>query len=205
MKTPMNRRSFLLSSASLAAAAPLAAFISPRFDQRAEATASAAPAAPSRPPPPPVPPALPPDKVQAAVGQSHRSLDAVKKLVEETPLLANACWDWGGGDFETALQAAAHTGQVEIARYLLGKGARLDVFAAAMLGQLEFVKAVFALDPKANDIHGPHGFTLLHCARQSEELGKPVVEWLLAQGVPGVSRRTLPFIWPAGTGPGGVA
>jgi hypothetical protein len=126
MKTPMNRRTFLLSSASLAAAAPMAAFISPRFNQQAESTT---PAAPSRPKPPPVPPALPPDKVQATVGQSHRSLDGVKKLVEETPLLANACWDWGGGDFETALQAAAHTGQVEIAKYLLSRGARLDVFA----------------------------------------------------------------------------
>jgi hypothetical protein len=194
----MNRRSFLLTSAAMAAVAPLGAFISPRFNQQADANAPATP----RPKPPPVPPALSPEKVQAAVGQSHRSLEGVMKLVEETPTLANACWDWGGGDFETALQAAAHTGQVEIATYLLGKGARLDLFAAAMLGQLDFVKAAFALDPKANDIHGPHGFTLLHCARQSEGRGKPVVDWLLARGVPDVSRRPLPFIWPPGTGPG---
>ncbi len=44
-------------------------------------------------------------KVQATVGQSHRSLENVRKLVDETPLLANACWDWGGGDFETGLMA----------------------------------------------------------------------------------------------------
>src|SRR5262245_18341854 len=110
----MNRRAFLLTSASLAAAAPLSALISPRFNQTAEPAATPAP----RPKPPPKPPALPPDKVQAAVGDSHRSLERVKKLVAETLLLANACWDWGGGDFETPLQAAAHTGQVEIAVYL---------------------------------------------------------------------------------------
>src|SRR3954468_22533358 len=133
MTLPMNRRSFLLSSASLAAAAPLAAFISPRFNQQAD---TATPAAP-RPKAPPKPPALPPEKVQATVGQAHRSLDAVMKLVEETPLLANASWDWGGGDFETPLQAAAHTGGRAIAEYLLSKNARLDVYAAAMLGQLD--------------------------------------------------------------------
>ncbi len=199
MKIPMNRRAFVLSSASLVAAAPLAAFISPRFNQQADSTAPAAPA--PRPKAPRPPPALPPDKVQATVGQSHRSLENVRKLVDETPLLANACWDWGGGDFETALQAAAHTGQREIAEYLLSKGARLDVFAAAMLGELGFVQAAFALYPNANEIHGPHGFTLLHCAREGGEKARPVVDWLVARGVPDVSRRPLPFIWPPGTSP----
>jgi hypothetical protein len=201
MKTSMNRRSFLLSSASLAAAAPLAAFISPHFNQQAD---TAAPAAP-RPKAPPKPPALPPDKVQATVGQAHRSLENVMKLVEETPLLANASWDWGGGDFETPLQAAAHTGGHEIAEYLLRKGARLDVFAAAMLGQLDFVQATLASFPKAHEIPGPHGFTLLHCARQGGQKAKVVHDWLLANGVPDVTQRPLPFIWPPGTGPGGSA
>lgn len=140
--------------------------------------------------------------MQAAVGESHRSLEKVMKLVEETPLLANACWDWGGGDFETPLQAAAHTGRHEIAEYLLGKGARVDLFAAAMLGQLELVKAAFALNPKAHEIPGPHGFTLLHCSRESGPKGKAVHDWLLASGVPDVIRLPLPFVWPPGTGPG---
>ena len=194
----MNRRLFLLSSASLAAAAPMSALISALFNQQAESTA---PAAPRRKAPPP-PPALPPDKVQATVGQAHRSLDAVRQLVDETPLLANACWDWGGGDFETPLQAAAHTGGRDIAEYLLSKGARLDIYAAAMLGQLDFIKAVLALNPTAHEIPGPHGFTLLHCAEQGGEKAKPVYDWLLAHGVPDVTFRKLPFVWPPGTGPG---
>ena len=194
----MNRRTFLISSASLAAAAPLAALISPRFDQQADASAPATP----RPKAPPKPPALPPEKVQATVGQAHRSLAEVKKLVEETPLLANASWDWGGGDFETPLQAAAHTGGHAIAEYLLSKGARLDIYAAAMLGQIDFIKAVLALNPQAHEIPGPHGFTLLHCAKQGGEKSRSVYDWLLASGVPDVTFRPLPFIWPAGTAPG---
>lgn len=46
MNHRFNRRRFLLSSASLMAAAPLAAFISPRFSQQADSTAPAAPVPP---------------------------------------------------------------------------------------------------------------------------------------------------------------
>lgn len=197
MQSPLNRRRFLLSTAQLLAAAPLTAFIAPRYQQQADDAATASP----KPNPPAKPPALLPDLVQAVVGQAHRSLDEVKKLVDATPLLANACWDWGGGDFETPLQAAAHTGGHEIAAYLLRKGARPDIYAAAMLGHLDFVKAALAVDPKAHEIPGPHGFTLLHCAREGGETGKPVHDWLLAQGVPDVTFRPLPFIRPAGTAP----
>jgi len=147
------------------------------------------------------PPALPADKVQAIVTQAHRSLDGVKRLVEETPLLVNASWDWGGGDFETPLQAAAHIGRPEIADFLLAHQARPDLHAAAMLGQLETIKAAFATDPKAHEIPGPHGFTLLHCAKAGGAKAKPIYDWLLAQGVPEIFQRPLSFIWPAGTAP----
>lgn len=203
MNAPLNRRMFLLSSAQLAAGSSLLALTRPFYSDQDIAVAPPAnqPPARPRPPAPPKPPALPPDKVQATVGQAHRSLENVRELVEATPLLANACWDWGGGDFETPLQAAAHTGRHAIAKYLLSKGARLDLFAAAMLGQLDFVRAILALQPGAHEIPGPHGFTLLHCARQGGDRAKPVHDWLLAQGVPDVTFRPLPFVWPAGTAP----
>lgn len=136
---------------------------------------------------------LDPDLVRAVVGSSHRDLDRVRELVEAHPTLANASWDWGGGDFETPLQAAAHTGGREIAAYLLSRGARLDVFAAAMLGQLDFVRAAFALDPTIDRIHGPHGFTLHHCATRGGEEAAGVVAWLVAQGATTTSKRLLPF------------
>jgi len=196
MNDPITRRLFFHSSAQLLAGGSLAALLSSALPAQ---SAPATPLPTSK--PPPKPPALPIDQVQATVGQAHRSLEKVRQLVEETPLLANACWDWGGGDFETPLQAAAHTGGREIAEYLLNKGARLDLFAAAMLGQLDFVKATLALHPKAHEIPGPHGFTLLHCAKQGGENAKPVYDWLLSSGVPDVTFRPLPFVWPAGPAP----
>ena len=195
MSSPLDRRSFLRASATLVVGGSL--FMPSLAAQ--QATPAAPTPANKR---PPKPPALPPDKVQAAVGQSHRSLENVMKLVGEIPLLANACWDWGGGDFETPLQAAAHTGQREIAGYLLGQGARLDLYAAAMLGQLDFVKVVMSINPRAHEIPGPHGFTVLHCARQGGAEARPVHDWLLAQGVPDVTFRPLPYVWPTGTAPG---
>ena len=205
MKTPMPRRLFLASSAQLLAGTSLFALTRPFYTDQDASAATPAPAPAAPPPPaakpPPKPPALPLEKVQAVVSLAHRDLDGVRKLVEETPLLANASWDWGGGDFETPLQAAAHTGRRAIAEYLLSRNARLEIYAAAMLGQLDFVKAVLALNPKAHEIPGPHGFTLLHCAKQGGDNARPVYDWLLAQGVPNVTFRPLAFVWPEGTAP----
>jgi hypothetical protein len=70
-----------------------------------------------------------------------------------------------------------------------------------MLGQLELVKAFLAIDPNAHLVPGPHGFTLLHCVRQGGEAARPVLDWLLAQGVPDVKLRPLPYVWPEGAKP----
>lgn len=192
MNTSLNRRWFLRTSATLAVGGALL-----NTSLLAQQPAPQPPATK----PPPKPPALPHDKVQSVVGFAHRNLDEVRKLVEETPLLVNACLDQGGGDFETPLEAAAHTGRRNIAEYLLSKGARPSMYAAGMLGQLSLVQAFLAIDPKAHEVPGPHGFTLLHCVKQGGEAAKPVLDWLLAQGVPDVTFRALPFIWPEGTKP----
>jgi len=63
---------------------------------------------------------------------------------------------------------------------------------------LETVKEMVA---QAHLVPGPHGFTLLHCAKQGAGLALPVRDWLIAQGVPDTPFRPLPFIWPAGTAP----
>ena len=201
MPAPLTRRLFLASAASLAAGSSLRALIS--TTQLVAQTDTPPPVPSPQPRAAPVkPPALPLDQVQAVVASAHGNLEKVMALVDETPLLANASWDWGGGDFETPLQAAAHTGRHQIAAYLLGKNARLDLYAAGMLGQLGYIKAILALNPHAHEIPGPHGFTLLHCAKQGGDAAKPVYDWLIAQGVPEVFQRPLPFIWPEGTAPG---
>ena len=106
-------------------------------------------------------PALEADLVEEFVGKSHGDLDRVKELLSQEPALINAAWDWGGGDWETGLGAAAHMGRSDIANYLLGHGARLDLFAAAMLGKLEIVRAALEAYPEALDLPGPHGIPLI--------------------------------------------
>jgi hypothetical protein len=72
--------------------------------------------------------------VEEFVGKAHGDLARVKELLTQEPRLVNAAWDWGNGDWETALGAAAHMGRRDIAETLFAHGARLDIFAAAMLG-----------------------------------------------------------------------
>jgi len=112
------------------------------------------------------------------VAKSHGDLDRVKELLAQEPALINATWDWGGGDFETALGAASHMGRKDIANFLLENGARLDIFAATMLGKLEIVKAALTAYPDAIKTPGPHGIPLIAHAQQGGEDALAVLEFL---------------------------
>ena len=116
--------------------------------------------------------------VQRFVSDAHRDIDSVKDMVEKEPALVNACWDWGGGDWETGLGAAAHTGSRDIAEYLLQKGARIDLYAAAMLGKLSVVQAILDDNPFEKDKPGPHGISLLAHARNGGKEAAEVVKLL---------------------------
>ena len=130
------------------------------------------------------PPALSPDLVQAFVGRAHGDLAQVEALLDREPRLVNAAWDWGGGDWETGLGAAAHMGRPDIARYLLDRGARLDLFAAAMLGQLPIVRAVIEAFPAARRQAGPHGIPLLAHAEAGEAEAAAVADYLRSLEAP---------------------
>jgi hypothetical protein len=116
--------------------------------------------------------------VREFVANAHGDFDAVREPLDVHPALANACWDWGGGDWETALGASSHVGRRDIAELLLAHGARLDVFAAAMLGQLEVVRAVLAAHPEALHVLGPHGIPLRAHAEAGGEQARSVLELL---------------------------
>ncbi len=116
--------------------------------------------------------------VQEFVGDAHGDLDAVRAALESDPTLANAAWDWGGGDWETGLGAAAHMGRRDIAELLLAHGARLDVFAAAMLGDVETVRAILAARPETRDALGPHRIPLRAHAEAGGEQARAVPELL---------------------------
>lgn len=118
--------------------------------------------------------------VREMVGASHANLARVKELVSARPALARAAWDWGYGDWETALGAASHVGSKEIASVLLAAGAHPTIFSAAMLGQLEIVKAFIAASPGIQGTRGPHGITLMDHARAGD--ASEVVRYLASVG-----------------------
>lgn len=170
----LNRRDLiqggLVMAAGAAAAIPLA-------------RAQTSPAQPSSQTIPDRGPRLDADMVRHFVIAGHGNLDLTRELLEQQPALLNATWDWGSGDWETALGGAAHMGNRPIAEFLLSRGARMDVFAAAMLGKTEIVKAFLADDPKVADLKGPHGIPLIRHAQAGKQ--EAVVELLRAAGAKG--------------------
>jgi hypothetical protein len=121
------------------------------------------------------PPSLEPSLVNDFVLKAHGDLEAVRSMFEREPALLNAAWDWGGGDWETALGAASHMGRRDIALFLLERGAPLDVFAAAMLGETEIVRAMLDRFPELIDARGPHGIPLRVHAEQGGDEARGVL------------------------------
>lgn len=125
-------------------------------------------------------PKLEAELVREFVIAGHGNMEKTGGFLEKQPALINATWDWGGGDWETALGGASHVGSRDVAEFLLSKGARMDVFCAAMLGKIEILKAFLADDPKVVDLKGPHGISLLRHAQAGKQ--DAVVELLMARG-----------------------
>ncbi len=136
-------------------------------------------------------PSQDPDLVRAVVGKSHVDYDAVRELVTPRPALAKAAWDWGFGDWETALGAASHMGRRDIAELLVEHGARPDLFTFAMLDQVDAVAAICAANPGIQRQHGPHGITLLQHARTGK--AARVVKYLEQLGDAGIGPVNLPI------------
>lgn len=113
--------------------------------------------------------ALDPELVEAFVNVAHSDLSQVQKMLKETPHLLNATQDWGDGDFESAIGAAGHMGNKDMANYLISLGCRYDIFVLTMLGKTTIVKSWLELYPDILHSIGPHGFTLLHHAKKGGE------------------------------------
>lgn len=157
-----SRRRFL---SALTAAAPFAAF-RPAFGQSEPTLVTTGF------------PTQPPELVQEMVVVAHGNMARAKALVERQATLAKATWDWGFGDWESALGAASHVGNREIAQLLLANGAHPTIFSAAMLGQLDVVKAFIAASPGIQRTRGPHSIPLLSHAVAGGAAAAKVVEYL---------------------------
>jgi hypothetical protein len=130
--------------------------------------------------------------VQDFVIYAHSDADMTSKLLDKNPSLVNATIDWGDGDWETGLGGASHMGRHDIVELLLERGARIDLFCAAMMGQLQAVKAFLTLEPKLIDARGPHGFSLHFHAQVGGERSKDVLDYL--QTVKQLELRPIPFL-----------
>jgi hypothetical protein len=148
------RRTFIvqaLSTAALATAGPL--------------SAQETPVAPR--PPEGARPTHDPALAREFVSACHRDFERVKAMVAADPKLVLASVDTGNvgiGDWESGLNGAAHTGNRDIALFLLERGARIDAFVAAMLGYRDVVLGLLKADPHTALIKGPHNLNLLYHA-----------------------------------------
>jgi ankyrin repeat protein len=165
MSTFVSRRALLRLVPSFAIAAP--------FSRQPDAASSTIPSAF---------PAQDAAVVREMVSVSHGNVARVKELVAARPALARAAWEWGYGDWETALGAASHVGNREIAELLLANGAQPTMFSAAMLGHLDVVKAFVSATPGAQRIRGPHGITLLAHAKAGGSAAADVLRYLESLG-----------------------
>jgi ankyrin repeat protein len=110
------------------------------------------------------------------VGAAHGELATVKRLLAEFPAIWSFPASWG----EYAIQAAAQTGQVEIAQLLLAAGAPLDICTAAMLGDLDRVEGFLNADAKLAHATGAHKLPVLYHAAVRGNI--VVADKLLAHG-----------------------
>lgn len=185
MPDPITRRTVLAAAPAAAASLSTLSWLAVSPPAAAQAPAAATPETPFS--VHPLFPTQPPELVREMVGVSHGNVARVRELLGERPTLARAAWDWGYGDWEEALGAASHVGNCEIAELLLAHGARPSIFSAAMLGQLEVVKAFVAASPGIQRTKGPHGITLLAHARAGGDGAAAVVGYLAQLGDADVS------------------
>ena len=126
---------------------------------------------------------LPTDKVKQFVIAGHGNFDEVKKMLAEFPTLLYATWDWGNGDFETALEGAGHVGNKEIANYLISQGARTNLFVLTMLGKTTIVKNFLDTFPQYLSARGPHGLTFLHHAQKGGDDSRELLDYFISRGL----------------------
>lgn len=158
----MNRKSFIKNSAGVLALAGMFPAVS--FSQTPES-----------------PKPLDIKLVKDFVVAGHKNLALVKEMLDVHPNLLYSRYDWGNGDFEEAIEGAGHLGNKEIATYLIGQGARVNLFVLTMLGKQDLVKPILEAYPELLSAKGPHGFTLLHHAKVGE--ATELAEYLIEKGL----------------------
>jgi len=128
--------------------------------------------------------ALPIAMVTGFVGIAHRSLDRVRQLHRMCPPLVFAKSNLD----EMAVEASAHVGLVDSARYLAEAGAPVSICTAAMLGERDLVKEMLAEDAHRVRERGAHDFPVLSFTAFGEEQAE-IASLLIAAGASARSHR----------------
>lgn len=126
-------------------------------------------------------PTTEPERSREIVGASHARLERVEELLAEDAGLAKAAWDWGFGDWETAIGAASHTGRTDIIEVLIAHGARPDLFTLAALDRVDAVRAIVESLPAVRALEGPHSIPLYDHARFGK--AERVLEYFESVGI----------------------
>jgi ankyrin repeat protein len=115
----------------------------------------------------------------AVTSPSHFDVDRVRELLAADP---QATFSFST-DAELAIEACGHTGQRDIIRLHLDRGAPLSLPTAISLGDLEHARFLLQEDPLRVHERGPHDFALLWYAAIGEE-PLEAAELLLDAGAP---------------------
>lgn len=107
--------------------------------------------------------------IVAAAAKGNREIVDIL-LANGANLHAKSSW-WAGGF------GVLHHDHHELSRYLIERGAPVDIHAAAALGMLDTVKDLVAMNPDAVNQRGPDGQVPLHFATDYE-----IIDFLLANG-----------------------
>ena len=181
MNTSLTRKQFLTTGGIAAVGALLGRNIlqaQPGTTGSVPSVSGASPSADNVPDFPEHDPQIDRAHVKRFVIAGHFNLPAVEKMLAEDPTLINGAVDWGNGDFETALGGASHMGRRDIAEFLLAHNGRMDIFAAAMLGKIEIVKAAVTAFPNIVHVPGPHKIPLIAHAEKGGASAMAVLEFL---------------------------
>lgn len=113
-----------------------------------------------------------------ALSETIRAGDLVqaRALLEQDAALAQA----RDTDDVALLMKAIYFGRAQIVDLLIERGAEIDIFAAAALGQVERLRALAQSDPQLIYAYSPDGWTALHLAAHFGQ--REAVEALLAAG-----------------------
>jgi uncharacterized protein len=124
-------------------------------------------------------------EVNPFVSIAHANFDKVKEQLAGNSRLLNtrASWD------ETAIEAAAHTGHLEMAQWLAEKGAAVSTCTAVLLGNAALVKDALAADRLVVNERGAHDISILGYTAYANE--QPAIAEMLLKGGANVQGKAL--------------